>query len=268
VDKLAVSNIAWTGNDLEVFKLFFDLGVNGVEIAPGKVAGGWDRLNVESMTNYRNQCADFGLQIPSFQAFLFGKPHLQLLGSNSIFHEFKEHMKFVSEMASTAGAKILVYGAPKSRQLIGYSYEKGIALAEQRLAELAEVCWENEVSIGLEAVPEVYGGEIIKSYRDSSSIVTKINHPGLVFHLDTGCTYLNDESIAEAIEETVGMISHFHISQPSLSNFSNPQSYHIEAAKKLNECSYDGWLCIEMLESENNNLKTLKEAVNFVHSNY
>lgn len=267
MDKLAVSNIAWTGNDLEVFKLFSDLGVDGVEVAPGKVAGGWDQLNVESMRNYRNQCADFGLEIPSFQAFLFGKPHLQLLGSDSIFNEFKEHMKFVSEMASTAGANILVYGAPKSRQLIDYSYDEGVCLAEQRLAELAEVCWENDVSIGLEAVPEAYGGEIIKSYRDSFRIVKDVNHPGLVFHLDTGCTFLNDESVDEAINDTFNLIKHFHISQPKLSDFKEPANYHSDAAKALNENNYQAWHCIEMLETDNP-LESIQTAVFYVKRNY
>ena len=267
MDNLAVSNIAWTGNNEQVFKLLSDLGVSGVEVAPGKVAGGWEGLDLNAMQAYRTLCADFGLVIPSFQAFLFGKPELQLLGNEKSFVALKNHMKFIAELAQTAGAKVLVYGAPKNRLLLEHSYDDGMALAEERLAALAEVCWEFGVSIGLEAVPAIYGGEIIKSYKESAAIVKAVNHSGLVFHLDTGCTSLNDEFIAEAINETSDFIRHFHISQPNLSDFSEPAAYHTGASKSLNINNYDGWRCVEMLEADCP-IQSITEAVDYVNRCY
>lgn len=267
MDKLAVSNIAWTGKNEQIFEMLASVGVNGVEVAPGKVLGGWEGLDLTAMANYRDMCASFGLSIPSFQAFLFGKPELQLLGDDKTFANLIEHMRFVSELAQTAGANVLVYGAPKNRLLLNHTLGDGMLLAKERLAKLAEVCWEYEVSIGLEAVPEAYGGEIIKSYKDSSSIVKEVAHSGLVFHLDTGCTFLNNESIAQAIAETYEMIRHFHISQPQLSDFNNPESYHNEASKELKKYKYRNWLCIEMLETKNTK-KSLLNAINHIATKY
>lgn len=267
MDKLAVSNIAWTGNNERFFELLASNGVSGVEVAPGKVVGGWDDLNMKTMAAYRKQCQSFGLQIPSFQAFLFGKPELQLLSSDLQFKKFIEHMKFIAELAKTAGATVLVYGAPKSRLLLDYNAKDGFLLAKERLAILAETCWGYEVSIGLEAVPEIYGGEIIQSYKDSLQIVKNIDHPGLVFHLDTGCTFLNDESIGKAIDEVVENIAHFHISQPQLSDFSKPAEYHLEASESLNKYTYKGWKCIEMLETDNS-LYSIKNAIEYIKYEY
>ena len=267
MDKLAVSNIAWTDSNEKVFKLLSDIGVSGVEVAPGKVAGGWEGLDVKSMQAYRTLCADFGLVIPSFQAFLFGKPELQLLGDEKSFVAFTNHMKFIAELAQTAGAKVLVYGAPKNRLLLEHSYDDGMAIAEERLAVLADICWDFEVSIGLEAVPAIYGGEIIKSYKESAAIVKAVNHPGLVFHLDTGCTFLNDESVTEAINQTSDIIRHFHISQPKLTDFSDNAKYHAEAAIILNKMNYAGWLCIEMLQTDAP-LNSIQIAVDFVRNQY
>lgn len=267
MNKLAISNIAWTANTEQVFKLLSDEGVTGIEVAPGKVAGGWEGLNLSVMRSYRTLCTDFGLVIPSFQAFLFGKPELQLLGDKKSFVALKDHMKFIAELAQTAGAKVLVYGAPKNRLLLGHGYDDALALAEERLAVLAEICWEYEVSIGLEAVPAVYGGEVITSYKESTAIVKTVDHPGLVFHLDTGCTFLDNQSIAEAIDKTSDTIKHFHISQPKLADFSEPAEYHKDASISLTKGNYQGWRCIEMLET-NNPIKSIKESIDFVNRYY
>lgn len=265
--KIAISNIAWTGNNEQVFELLAGLGVGGIEVAPGKVNNGWDALNTSVMSNYRKTCDSFGLVIPSFQAFLYGKPELQLLGDKQTFAALKQHMKFVSELADAAGAKVLVFGAPKNRLLFGHIYEEALELVKERLAVLAEICWQYKVSIGLEAVPQTYGGEIITSYKESAQIVSAVAHPGLVFHLDTGCTFLNGDSISQAIEHNMKSIAHFHISQPKISDFSEPADYHCEAAKALNAAGYDGWRCIEMLETEDA-LDAIRTAVNFAKEIY
>ncbi|OYY73981.1 MAG: hypothetical protein B7Y40_06920 [Gammaproteobacteria bacterium 28-57-27] len=265
--KLAISNIAWTGHNEQVFDLLAKLGVSGVEVAPGKVANGWDDLSVLKIRAYREQCANFGLSIPSFQAFLFGKPHFQLLGGEDVFEAMLEHVSFVAELAAEAGAGVLVYGAPKSRLLLGYGLAEAEALAIERLKKLAAVCASHGVSIGLEAVPSAYAGEFITSFTDSLRIVKAVNSPGLVLHLDTGCTWLNGDNVSLAIEQTSDLIRHFHISQPQLLDFSEPAPYHIEAAKALRERGYSHWCCIEMLESKSP-LAAIEQAVNYVKSVY
>lgn len=265
--KLAVSNIAWSGDHEKTLAQIAALGVQGVEVAPGKVTGGWDSLDIKAMHNYRTLCEDHGLSIPSFQAFLFGKPHLQLLGEPQVFDQLVEHMQFVAELAATAGASILVFGAPKNRLLLGRELADAETLLVERLGVLAEHCAAQGVSIGLEAVPAIYGGEIITSYADSLRIVQSINSPGLVLHLDTGCTWLNGDDIATAIDIAGPWIRHFHISQPQLSDFSEPALYHLTAAKKLRELEYGHWLCIEIREADHPMI-AVEQAVGFVQSVY
>lgn len=267
MNRLAISNIAWTENDSQVLEKLSVLGVNGVEVAPFKLTGDWETLNTKIVGQYRATCNQYGLEIPSFQAFLFGKPHLQLLSSETKFSEFKDHMKIVAELAAIAGARVLVYGAPKSRLLLDHSYDSGLALSRDRLLQLAEICDSFDVCLGLEAVPSAYGGEIITSYKESVNIVKELNHRGLVLHLDAGCTFLNGDSIKKAIEDTKNSIGHFHVSQPNLGNFNIPSSYHDEASSALNSSKYNKWLCIEMLSGDNQ-LRSIEEAVEFVNRKY
>lgn len=267
MNRLAVSNIAWSGSNSEILSLLASLGVSGIEVAPSKIMDGWTGLDLKTMDAYRRQCEDFGLVIPSFQAFLFNKPELQLLGSFENFEPLRNHVDFVAELAATAGAKILVYGAPRSRLLFGRSLEEVEDLCVDRLGLLAETCAKHHVSLGLEAVPPEYGGEIITSFRDSIRIVGKVNSPSLVLHLDSGCTWLNGDDVEAAISAAGKSIFHFHISQPQLADFSSPAKYHTAAANMLRSIEYSKWCCIEMRETEQP-LVSLEQAVIFVKSTY
>ena len=243
-----------------------DLGVEGVEIAPGKVAP-WDRLNASVMEDFRLRAAKYGLEIISFQAFLYGYPNLQLLGDQASYAALCIHMERVCQLAWVARAKVLVFGAPKNRLLLGHTTEAARALALDRLSELGDIAKKHSVSLGLEAVPSKYGAEFISSYRESLDLVREVNSQGLVFHLDTGCTWMQGDDIGLAIHDAAAEIAHFHISQPNLLDFSEPAPYHAVAANALAEVSYDKWLCIEMLETPNA-LHSVTDALHYVREIY
>ena len=257
--RLAISNIAWSGDDHIVLELISAAGARGVEVAPGML-GGWAGVSSQKVTAYRDLCADNGLSIPSFQAILFGKPELQLLGDKGVFGALKAHIQRVAELAAAANAGIMVLGAPGNRRLLGHSVEAGEQIARDRLRELSEIVWDQNISIGLEAVPSDYGGEIITGYRTSLDIVQTVAHPGLVFHLDAACTWLAGDSLADAILASSKALRHFHISQPQLGDFSEPADYHREAGNALARIDYQGWASIEMRETSTSK-KSIQSAI-------
>jgi sugar phosphate isomerase/epimerase len=266
VDKLAVSNIAWSGESEAVLERLSSAGVSGIEVAPGKL-GAWDGLNKSAVEKFLGLCSSFQLSVPSFQALFFGKPELQLLGDRNSFQAMKEHMFRVAELAAFARSDIMVFGAPGNRKLLGLSRQDGEKLACERLNTLAEIAWEHRTSIALEAVPLAYGGEMITSHRDSLEIVKVVNHPGLVFHLDAACTWLAGDSIVAAVSEAGTCLRHFHVSQPNLVDFDKPERYHTEAGSALRASGYKGWISIEMRETANP-LDSLDAAVKFTRSCY
>ena len=266
MDKLAVSNIGWSANSENVLASLAVSGVDGIEVAPGKL-GAWDSLDKSILENFLGLCSKFQLTVPSFQALFFGKPELQLLGDKRSFQAMKDHVKRVAELAAFANCNIMVFGAPGNRKLLGISRRDGEDLARERLNELAEIAWAHRTSIALEAVPAAYGGEIITSFKDSLDIVKSVDHPGLVFHLDAACTWLAGDSIGAAVSEAGPSLRHFHVSQPQLAEFSNPESYHMEAGLALRRSGDSGWISIEMRETATP-LDSLKEAVNFTRGCY
>lgn len=266
MDRLAVSNIAWTGCDAQLFSKLGDAGVRGIEVAPCKIAS-WDSLSTRVVKDYRQVCESAGLCIPSFQGFLFGLPELQLFGNKDVFQKLREHVQRVAELAEICNATVMVLGAPSNRLLLGNDRESAFTLAVDRLGVLSEDCWAHGVSLGLEPIPEMYGGEFVHHYSEAIAMVKEVSNPGLVFHMDTACVYLANDNVALSIENSDKFIRHCHISQPQLADFSAPETYHLEASQALRKIAYDGWRCIEMKETPAG-IDAVFEAVEFVSKTY
>ncbi len=98
-------------------------------------------------------------------------------------------------------------------------------------------------------------------------MVSDVAHPGIGLHLDTACIYMEGDDVVRAIQESAGNIAHFHISEPNLSDFSDPKINHADIGKALRELHYDGWISIEMRRSSQP-LTSIKEALSRVHEWY
>ena len=264
--KLSVSNIAWSGPDEVVFSLLQAIGVEGVEIAPTKLAP-WDVLEEAHFLKYRDKCAQFGLLISSFQAIFFGRPELQLLGDAAQFKDFTKHFRRILRYAEVAGASCLVFGAPKNRLLLSLSLESAFDLAVTRLESLATVAWEYGVRIAIEPVPHIYGGEFLTRYADVLRLVKAVNRPGVSINLDTACVWSAGDSISEAIYDSRDSFCHFHVSQQMLGSFEHPDPRHLEAAMALSSIDYPAWVCIEMKQNDDLR-KNIEDAVCFTKAVY
>ena len=264
--KLSISNIAWDISvEEEAYLLISNLGVSGVEIAPTKLSP-WEGLSKDKLKNAKSLIESFGLKVSSLQAILYGKPEFQLLGDKSNFQLFKEHIWKVSEIAVTLGADVAVFGAPLNRIKGEMSYDDAFQLSVDRLSIIGETINESMI-LGIEPVPAIYNSDFLQSADEVRNLVKSINHPSIRLHLDTACVKLQNDDIGEEIKKGRDVLCHFHISEPNLSDFSSPVADHETAAKYLNELTYQGWVCIEMNQS-NNWITSVQQAIDFAKSIY
>ena len=80
-------------------------------------------------------------------------------------------------------------------------------------------------------------------------------------------TTLASEFVIEAINACADRISHFHISEPELADFSRPSIDHASIGQALRAVNYDGWLSIEMRRSADP-LTSIDDAVSRVSTWY
>jgi sugar phosphate isomerase/epimerase len=266
--KFAVSNLAWPVHlDVLALELLPSMGVNGIEIAPTKIAD-WSNLTARALADFRQHIKDAGLLVSSLQAILFNLPSLQLLDDMREFKGFEDHFLRLAEIANMLGATILVFGSPKNRKLCGLSNGDAWKVGLERMDMLGSIADSAGLIIGVEPVPTYYGNEFLTSWRQVLSFVDELKNPGVRVHLDTGCVAMNGDSIVEAITSCADVMCHFQVAQPHLTDFAKPHPDHLIAAKALRKIEYSRWISLEMQESKCNSIDALKEAIKFVNTSY
>lgn len=239
--KLAVSNIAWDRwNDPAVFSLLRTYGVDGIEIAPGKIAG-------NAVDVVRRVHEEAGFVIPALQAILFGHPELQVF-DHTTHAAFLKRFSEVAELACGLGARVLVFGAPKNRRRFGMSLHDSEAMAIDFFRQAGEIVRSKGCVIGLEPNPVDYQCDFLTNIGDVRNFVKLVDNEGVRVHFDSGAVIMNQGVIAEEIKNCDFV--HYHISAPQLANVADFPTGQAMALKTLVHMNYDGWISVEMKRGE------------------
>jgi D-psicose/D-tagatose/L-ribulose 3-epimerase len=267
--KLAVSNIAWAPeDDAEIAKVLRAHGVQGVELAPTKWRDSPFDAPSKDIAELRRVWEDRGFKVVSLQSLLFGRPDLQLFGSDTSRAELSTFLQRVLDFAHAVGAGAVVFGSPKNRLRGDMSIVDATAIAELFLRELGDHAHERGVAFCVEANPPGYGCDFITTTAEAVELVRRVNHPGICVNADLGGMTMAGEDPLASIESARGLIGHFHASEPNLAEI-GAASDHVRAAQGLAQLSYDRWVSIEMrAAADGNDVAAVECAVQAVQRAY
>ncbi|KPF85179.1 hypothetical protein IP70_13410 [alpha proteobacterium AAP38] len=206
--------------------------------------------------------------VSSLQAVLFGIDGAELLRAGPAFTCFEAHMRRVAEIGAELSAGVIVFGAPRSRLLNGLDRAEAMERAVERLAGLVPALRAGGLVLGIEPVPQYYGGEFLTCAEQVATLVERIGDPAIRLHLDTGCAYLGGDAIDLMIARFHPLLAHFHAAEPDLAGFAQPLLTHMAAAAALDLTGYDGWISIEMKPQAPDPIQALDQAIGFVRSLY
>jgi sugar phosphate isomerase/epimerase len=246
--KFSFSNIAWDQkNSEEIFSLLKEHGIYGIEVAPTKIWPDWQDANYKSAVSYKNEIARKGFVIPALQAILFNKPEAKLfdaVGEKKLF----EHLKLVAEVAEGLGAKCVVFGAPKQRNIGNLTHEEAINHSIGIFRKIGDIFSNHNVKFCIEPNPKKYSCNFINNIGQANDLVRKVNHKNFALHLDAAGMFLEHDNLADKWEKISDITHHFHVSEPDLGDFDTPQVNHFENFNTLDKGGYQGWCSVEMLE--------------------
>ena len=260
--KLAVSNIAWENHDdTDTLKFLRNNSVSGIEVAPTKLWPNWEGSSYKKARAYKKLMEDHGFLMPAMQAIFFGKPELQVFDSTSHV-AILEHIKFVANLATGLGNRILIWGAPRNRKRGKISYNRSMKIAESLFYKASEICKNHGCYIGLEHNPTEYGCDFVTNVSEAKEFITLVSHPFLKLHLDSGGIHMCGEDIVETIK-LAGSFEHYHISEPMLEPIYGGVVEQKRGIDFLKLIRYDKWVSIEMKKPPSVHL--LKSSINYVN---
>ena len=244
--RVAFSNIAWAPHDdPDIFALLRDRGITGIEVAPTAVWPDWVGCNPAAAAAYGWELRDHGFEVPALQALLYARPEARLFdeqGEPALI----DHLTHVASIAGALGAKVAVLGAPKQRDRGSHGWVEALDRAAKVLRRVAPRFSDHGSVLCIEPNPRRYGCNFVCNTQEGAELVRAVDHPGFALHLDAAALHLEGERLSEILPGVTGMLRHFHVSEPDLGDFRQPQAPHLENLRCLRESAFGGWCSVEM----------------------
>lgn len=246
---MSLSNLSWNQEDEnEILNFLRDKKFNSIEIAPTRKFNSWDHINDNLLKNYKKELKEnFNLVVSSLQSIFFN------INSN-IFTDtknFKEHFKKIINMAELLETNYIVFGSPKNRKKYNLLKEKADEIFMETFLELSEI--NKDIIIGIEANPRYYNCDYLINYSECKQIISLINKKNIKYHLDLGCSLLENDDINSIFEHNKADLKVIHISTKDLKSVCDDKK--IIDFFKLQDCSKNCF-SIEMLNQEKQTIKT------------
>ena len=259
--QLSISNIAWDAkDDLKVAQILNKHDVKYIDIAPSKYFKDFKEATITEIKQVKDTWRKHGISIYGMQSLMFGTKDLNLFGSKEQQSFMLDHLSSVCRIGELLDARYLVFGSPKNRDCSVVENKKRESIALDFFYRLGEIAKHYNVTICLEPNPELYGANFLTTTQDTYDFVSKLNHPNIRMHLDTGTMLVNHEA-ASVIDHVKNMIGHVHLSQKHLTVLGDscediPNTAINTADKVSNNILSSKLSCIE------NEHKCLAEALN------
>ncbi len=273
--RISISNIAWdVSEDEMVADLLQALGIDAIDIAPGKYFPDPKSARVAEVSAMRDFWADRGIEIIGMQALLFASSW-NIFATPEDRAAMLDHLGSVCEIAATLGAPRLVFGSPKNRDRSGLDDDQTSALAVDFFRRLGDIAAAQKVFICLEPNPEIYGANFMTNLPQTANMVKQIAHPAIRMTLDCGAVIINKEDPKDIIPAYAELFGHIHISEPQLITLGRSEgSAHnhallAEVIRAIVSDPINHLVSIEMRASEDApHLGEIEYAVRFVQKFY
>lgn len=267
--RLAVSNIAWAADEQPaVLAALAGLGVTGIEVAPTVVWPDWHGATPQAARELARMLAGEGFAVPALQSILYARPALTVFGDAAGRAALAAHVAHVARIAEGLGAAVMVFGSPRNRLRGDLAPEAAMAAAVPVFRALGEACHAAGTALAIEANPAEYGCDFLTRWHEAAELVERVDHPGVVLHLDTACTSLAGDDSVAAVAACAGRIRHFHVSAAQLGPVAEDGTTdHAAIAAALRAQGYGGWVSVEMRRAAAP-LDTIRHAAGLMRRHY
>lgn len=250
--RLAISNIAWdTAEDEAIATLLHRLGVDAIDVAPGKYFPDPAKATDEDIARVKHWWSEHGIEITGMQALLFGTTGLNVFGPPEAQEAMLQHLTAVCRIGAGLGAKKLVFGSPKNRDRAGLNDQEAMGVAVPFFRRLGDIAQSYGVVICLEPNPSCYGANFMTTSAETAQVVEQIAHPAIRMQLDTGALSINGENPGAVLQDCACLIGHVHASEPDLLPLGDGGTDHDKMIAALEQHLPNHVVSIEMLATKN-----------------
>ena len=231
-NKLIISHLSWDVSDELMMEQLSVFGINQYEIAINKYFNmPINEIDISSVNYNKN--------IYSIQSILYP------LTENIFNDTYKNYLYKTIDVCSSLGAKIIVFGSPKNRNInIGYDYIN-------YFKDVGDYAVGKNIYFCIEPNSSKYGCKFVINSEEGNTLIDGVNSLGFKLHLDIGNMIMEDEDIVSCIYRYRENIKHVHFSAPFLKLLDQQKVDYNYLYSYINNILPDIKISIEMLNQTN-----------------
>lgn len=264
--RLSISNIAWETQENDIIASFMQqIGITGLEVAPGKIVSDIYKTNNADIKKYKNYWLSKNIEIVAMQSLLFGHPEMRIFYDEMSRENTFNYLKYCIDIGKMVGANAFIFGSPKNRYIPVESKKLSKGIAIEFFDKIGNYCHKNNVYFCLEPNPVEYGTNFLCNTKEALDFVKEVDNCGLMINIDTGTMIMNNEDYRNIMDKSLAYAGHIHISEPFLNPIDQCRRIYAEIADIIKESNYSGRISIEMKAlSQDDNAKNVEKALIFV----
>jgi len=266
--KLAVSNVSWYPYQIEGFiQLLSSLKCQGIELAASML---WEEpvdSPVKERKELRQKIEDRGLKITGLQALLYTKRELLVFKDKPTRNKILDYFARLMDLCSDLGGEVLVFGAPRNRNIGDVTYDKAYATALDFFYKVGRLAGERGVCFCIEPLGKVET-DFINSVQEAEQLIKDAGSEGLGLHIDVKCLIDEKEVQAPYLTESFKAAKHVHLNDPGLMPPGSSGYDHSSIRARMKGSNYSRFVSIEMRRQEPDVEGTIRRAVEYVRKIY
>lgn len=266
---ISISNIAWDKKeDDRISSVLQHFRVRGIDVSPPKIWRMPAIVSDDEIRAYRQYWTGKQIRIIAVQSLLFHHPELRVFGDAQTRRKTVQYLSKMIELASTLGAKCVVFGSPQNRRKELLTSGQALNIAIDFFHQLGEIALKHRVLFCIEPLPPEIGCDFITTAKEGIELVKEVHSQGFGLLLDSGAMTVNGEDYQQTIENSFAWIEHVHISEPNLALVGSQETDHRIIASTLRRLNYIKWVSIEMLGTGSDQVQSVSRALDFVTQIY
>ncbi len=249
----------------KIMEYISKVGYQGLEIAPFTLASSVERISPAKRREIRLLAEDYGLEIIGLHWLLASPKGLSITSADKgIRNRTAEYLKSLIDFSSEIGAKLLVFGSPKQRNIEkDSSYEEARKWAKEVFVKPLDKAKERGVTICVEPLAR-RATNFINTTEEAVSFIKEINHPNFKLHLDVMAMSDEGKSIPEIIRKNRKHLFHFHAND---ANSLGPGFGKVDFGpiiKILKEVKYSGFISVEVFDLSPGSKRIAEESIYYL----
>ena len=253
----------------DVFDYARQVGFEGVEIAPFKLADSVTDISATQRASIRDAAVRSGVEIVGLHWLLVSPKGLYITHPDSAIRErTRDYFIDLVHCAADLGGDRMILGSPKQRDVMEkVTYDDAWGYARDLLRGVAPAVEERGVTLCFEPLAPVETN-FINTAAEAIQLVDEVDSPAVKIILDVKAMSSEAIPVPDVIRQSGDWVAHVHANDANLRGPGFGDVDFRPIAEALQDIGYDGWVSVEVFDFSIDPTETATKSMAYLRESF